>query len=395
MGDVNLGFLGSSKAWAVLPVLLAIFLLALAFGIFGAPMNMQPILGYLLKAFIGLVFGGIAALCLLYAVRMVRGGSRLPSDLLQHCLTCGERTPQDLVCPVCAEPPQNRSVSFQASNEEWLGEVFVALILTGVGCLGVFIMIGPFLDGERRFWALIAFLALGLLMFSVGAAGVIGFAISLWNRARGAKEISFLCRGPDRFTQGAGKIAWGKLVSLHGTGQISSPLAARGRSEGGYRASPGDMHLAEAVATFDAAGFIEMIDLTIHTWHVGDSSGKRRVSPLEFQRKTECRIIVKATDRAFAYNDEDEEEKEEDNVERNRLHEISEGRDEAIRRYLARYLTPNVALHEFKKRIDADPLHRTQLETHARVLRDCGVVVSHDLVEAVVEGLLRDNAHRA
>jgi hypothetical protein len=55
----------------------------------------------------------------------------------------------------------------------------------------------------------------------------------------------------------------------------------------------------------------------------------------------------------------------------------------------------SLTLHDFKSKLDADPLHRTQVEMHARVLRDRGIVVANALVEAVLEGLLRENAAHA
>lgn len=386
MSDFDFGVGHSGKLPAFLSVTLAVFMLALGVGILGSPMNMAPILGYLLKTFITLVFGGISALCIVYAVRAMRRDPELPVEVSARCLTCGELTPHDLVCPVCDELPQNRTTAFRVQSDDLLGQVFGALILTGVGCLGVFIMIGPILDGERRWWALIAFFALGLLMFVVGAAGFVGFSLALWDRALGDKVISFSCHGPERFTEGTGKIAWGKLVNLKGTGQITAPLVNRGRPEGGYRASLGDLDWAEAMATFDAAGFIEMVDTTRHSWCLGDPSGKTRSLPLDFKRTTQRRTIVTLCKTVLSYGED------EDDTSDTPRPDLRDHRDAVIGRYLARYLYEPQALRDFKKRLDADPLHRTQLELHARVLRDRGVVVSNALVEAVVEALLRENA---
>lgn len=395
MKDLDFGIGASGKFQALLCVLLAVFMSALGFGILTAPMNMKPILALLLKAFIGLVFGGIAAICMLFAIRMIRGNSALPSELYARCLTCGERSSHDLVCPICAEPPQNRTVAIRIESDDLLGELFGALILTGVGCLGLFIMIGPYLDGERRWWALIAFFALGLLMFVVGIAGFGGLVITIWNRFRAAKNFSFACQSPDRLAHGGGKLAWGKVILMQSEGRVSAPLTARGRPEGGYRVSPGDMRLVEAIATFDAAGFIEMVDLTIYNWCVGDTSGKTRSSNPEFKRTVTCQTTIKLSRMAFPFHEDDDGDVDHPENVSAVPREKPESRDDAITRYLARYLVAPQSLTEFKNRIDADPLHRTQFEMHARTLRDRGIAVSGGLVEAVIEALLRETPRAA
>lgn len=391
MKDLDFGIGASGKFQALLCVLLAVFMSAIGFGILTAPMDMKPILALLLKAFIGLVFGGIAAFCILYAIRIIGGAPKLPPELYARCLTCGERSPHDLVCPVCAEPPQDRAAAIRVNSDDLLGQLFGALILTGVGCLGVFIMIGPYLDGERRWWALIAFFALGLLMFVVGIAGFFGLGLAFWNGVKSSRIYSFTCQGPDRFTQGNGELAWGNILFMQGKGQVSAPLTARGRPEGGYRVSAGDMGLAEAIATFDAAGFLELVDSTIYDWCVGDTSGKTRSSNLEFKRSVDRRVILKLSASAFGYWNEDD-----DGLERIipvPSPEIQKNRDDDIGRYLARYMLQPQSLVEFKNRINADPVHRTQFEMHARTLRDRGVAVSGVLVEAVIEALLRETPH--
>jgi len=354
-------------------------------------MDMKPPLGYLLKAFIGLVFGGIAAYCIFYAVRAIRGQPGIPAELTARCLTCGESTPYDLVCPVCGELPQNRAASFSIPSEGFWGELFAAAIAVGVGCLGLFIMIGPYFDGERRWWALIAFFALGLLMFAIGVAGFFGFVMMSWNRFKGAKDITFSCRGPDRSTSGSGKLAWGKLVGLQGRGQVTVPLAARGHSEGGYRVSPGDLALAEAIATFDATGLIELGDVTTYHWKMGDPSGKTRSSASDFTREIQRTVLVSLYNKAVPFADYEFELEEE---ERSAPTSVAYA-NAAIIRFLARYLHSSSSLHDFKRKLDADPVHREQLEIHARVLRDRGIVVSNALVEAVVEAFMRENTPRA
>jgi hypothetical protein len=253
-------------------------------------------------------------------------------------------------------------------------------------------MIGPYLDGERRIWALIAFFALGLLMFAVGAVGLFGLVLAAWERFKGAKSFSFSCRGPDRFTSGTGKLAWGKLLGMKGQGQVTVPLTSQGRSEGGYRVSPGDMTLAEAIATFDAAGLVEMGDVTTYEWCVGYPSGKTRSLANELQRTIKRWTMIRLSNALVSVGAPTDDE---DELDSSAPDLSSETAEIAIWRFLARYLYQSTDLLVFKRRLDNDLLYRTQIEMHARVLRDRGIIVSNVLVEAVLEGLLRENASHA
>ncbi len=59
----------------------------------------------------------------------------------------------------------------------------------------------------------------------------------------------------------------------------------------------------------------------------------------------------------------------------------------AIHQFIAMYVGDPVDIRVLRGRLDADPVHRAQAETHARTLRELGIVVSNELVEAVLEGL--------
>lgn len=63
--------------------------------------------------------------------------------------------------------------------------------------------------------------------------------------------------------------------------------------------------------------------------------------------------------------------------------------------FLGDYVNPWTDIVSFKSKVDADPLHRTQFERHARVLRERGIIVANPLVKAVLEGLLRELATHA
>ena len=62
--------------------------------------------------------------------------------------------------------------------------------------------------------------------------------------------------------------------------------------------------------------------------------------------------------------------------------------DAAILRFLGRYLAEPTDIRTCKGKLDADPIHRTQTIMHTRVLRDRCIVVSSELVEAVLEGFV-------
>jgi hypothetical protein len=386
VNDLDFGVGASGKLKGALALLLAIFLSGLAVGIVGSPMRMHPVLAILLKAFILLVFGGIAAFGVASALRSFAPSPSLPPEARARCLTCGEATPNDAVCPVCAEPPGERAHSFQVRSESLLGVTFVTAIFAGVGCLGAFILIGPYLDGERRAWALIAFAALGLLLLSIGAVGVFGFVSTLRDHLRGARDISFSCTGPDRRTQGNGKLAWRSLVWLEGHGQVTGPLLLRGQREGGYRASPGDVALAEMVATFDAAGLVDLGDVTTYEWRVGDPSRATRVEPVEFRRTIERRVTMVLRRGPFFVTDPEDDEVD---ATRHVPDQSPATMERDVGRFLSRYLQPALGAREFKAKLDADPAHRAQAEVHARVLRDRGLVPAKELVDAVMEGLVR------
>jgi hypothetical protein len=69
--------------------------------------------------------------------------------------------------------------------------------------------------------------------------------------------------------------------------------------------------------------------------------------------------------------------------------------DSAILRFLGRFLDQGMDVRAFKNKLDADPVHRAQMIMHARVLRDRGIAVSNDLVDAVLERLVDEQPRTA
>jgi len=255
--DVDLRSRLSRYVVAALGFFLSIFFAALAVGILSAPIDAPPLLAWVLRGFILLMFGGITVSSAVGAARSLSGedgrARDVPPEVLARCLTCGEVTPSDVPCPSCAEPPRDRAGAIQATRQGLLGAAFGVALFGALVCLGVFILAGPYYDGERRLWALIAFGALGLLILTVGVAGLWGALGMLREGLGGASSLSFNVQGPERTASGAGASVWGKLVWLEGHGRVVAPPRPVAVPAGGYRASAGDVAFAEMSATLDAA----------------------------------------------------------------------------------------------------------------------------------------------
>jgi|GEM_PF-4674303 len=259
--DVDLHSRPTRYLVAVLCFCLSLFVAALAIGILSARIEAPPLLAWMLRGCILLMFGGIAVGSAVGAVRALSGEDAktrgVPPEVLVRCLTCGEGTPSDAPCPLCAEPPHDRAGAFTVKRQGILGAAFGAALFGASVCLGFFILVGPYYDGERRVWALIAFGALGLFLLTVGVAGL-----------------------------------WGAL---------------------------GVLRLDEVIS-------VEALE--------GSSPAQEYVA--------------------------------------------------IVGRFFARWLREPVSLVHLRHALDADPAHRAQAEAHARALRERGVPVSSELVEAIL-----------
>lgn len=379
---------------ATLKIALAVFLIALAFGIVSAKFTGPPALSWLLRGFIVLMFGGIAAGSLWSAQRTIRGdaqkASRVPEEALARCLVCGERSPAELGCPICGEAPADRRNMITVARKTWIGMAIGVAISAALLCLGLFITIGPFFDGERRIWALIAFAALGLLMTAIGVAGLFGSVVSLISAIDGGSTLSFRMGGTERRAWGAGGSRWGKLQWLEGHARIVEPPLPRPKSEGGYRVSPGDIEFAEMIATLDASGILRVEDVTTHEWCVGekpkdpDKPALRTQGELAFNRKTSRSTWVTTAPGAidFVANDGDDDGLE-------NVISVTPSPAEAplhavVRQFFHPWFVRAPKLVDAQRLIDADPARRAQALAHTRSLVDAGVRVSPEMVDAVL-----------
>lgn len=244
----------------------AIFFATLGHGVVRAPMAMHPALAWLLRAFIGLLFGALSLAALLEAWRQWRGpGRALPAALRGRCLCCGEGCTEDATCGVCAMPPHDRAAMLSPVGARWTDSALFAAGALAALCLGLFLSVGPWMDGERRGWVLLATCALALLMLVVGGAGFVWALDETKRRWRAASRVHVVWREGPRAVTGQGALRRGVLVTYAGEGTRWGLLDATAAREGGYRASR-DLRLAEMLVTFEAAGLLALHAETAWRW---------------------------------------------------------------------------------------------------------------------------------
>ncbi|RYE94095.1 MAG: hypothetical protein EOO75_02870 [Myxococcales bacterium] len=129
--------------------------------------------------------GSIGVAGLVHAWRVLRDPSgqarapiaRVPALLERLCPRCGRLDagpgPRAPLCPRCGLPPGQMGWVTQAGGVDQ-GTVFAAALLSGVGCLGVFMGLMAFSDPKLRWWGVALYLGLALLLCGVGALGPLG-----------------------------------------------------------------------------------------------------------------------------------------------------------------------------------------------------------------------------
>lgn len=355
------------RSWgaAVTYLLGAVFFGALGLGVVTAPMDMHPALGWLLRGFIGLLFGSLSLAALLSAFRSLRPHVPAPAELLARCLCCGERTPEGEPCPCCGLSSAPRVTAVQTQPGRWPDALLMSMGATGVACLGAFVAVGPYVDGERRVWVLAAMGALALLLLLVGAAGSVGALVDGLQRLRDGAEVrSHGGSGAWRF-HGSGTVRRGDLARFEGSGVHREGLAESHEGPQGYRASA-DTRLAEVLATFEAAG------LWVYT------------------RETSwCWVLSRGRD-GFALQRTDA-----------RCVQIEPGAppqgelDAAVAGFLWRITDEAITLASLREMFDASSDLRAQCEAHAASLREAGLRVLPRRVAALQRALDAAGGHGA
>lgn len=250
----------------------AVFFATLGYGVVRAPMAMHPALVWLLRGFIGLLFGALSAGALLEAWRQWRGpGRAVPPALRGRCLCCGEACAMEATCGVCAMPPHDHGAMLSPEASRWTDTALCAAGALAMLCLGVFLAIGPWADGERRGWVLLATWALALLMLAVGGGGFVFALDETMRRWRAASRVHVAWREGARAVVGHGTLRRGALVSYAGEGTLWGPLDGVSPGEGGYRHAR-DLRLAETLVTFEAAGVLALHGETAWQWSL-DAAG--------------------------------------------------------------------------------------------------------------------------
>lgn len=347
------------ERWISAAVLLlgVVFFAALGVGVVSAPMRMHPALGWLLRGFIGGMFGSLAGGALVGAVRLIRPTATPPAALLARCLGCGEPCAADAPCRVCALPPMDRRAAVTVSPARAIDAALLGAGASSLLCLGVFVAVGPWVDGERRVWVLCAMAALAVLLLLVGGAGLAGAVMDLVDRRRRGASLVARWSTNDRWLSGDGHARGARVTGFKGSSGRRVPLpTAEGQAQG-YRDLRDDS-LAETLATLQGAGVLVIERIHGWRWSWGDGGAVERAETRE--------------DRA-------------------ELADVTRWREggcyEAAANAVYRVIEDGAALWQLREDLQGNPAMRAQWDGHAAALREAGVTTPPALVEALVEAL--------
>lgn len=341
-------------------VLGAVFFTALGVGVLGAPMRMHPGLAWLLKGFIGLMFGSLSLGALLAAARTLRPLRPPPAELLARCLCCGERTPADAPCPACQQAPFAREAAIAAKPAEWPESLLLAAGACAPVCLGVFVAVGPWIDGERRVWVLVAMGAMAVLLLLVGGAGALGGLASFASALRVGAKVSTSGEFAGRTLSGDGFTRGAHVVRFDGFAVQRAPLPSRAASEASYRQGV-DTRLAETLATFEAAGLLELSEERSWRWTL-----EREDDAWSLKRSAERRLWVEPLEHDARGEG---------------------GLPEVVMSFLEGFVRVGMTLRELRGALSERSGRRAQCDAHAEALRERGVRVLPERVAAVQSAL--------
>ncbi|MFO0624390.1 MAG: hypothetical protein U0325_02140 [Polyangiales bacterium] len=346
------------EAWlgAGVLVLGAVFFVALGVGVVSGSMRMHPALGWLLRGFIGLMFGSLAGGALVGAGRTVRAPPRPPAALLARCLGCGAACAEDGPCPQCGVPAMVRADALTVTRAAVIDAVLLTLGATSLVCLGAFVAVGPWIDGERRVWVLCAMAALALLLLLVGAAGVAGGLLDAVARWRAGAAVVARWSANDRWLSGEGHVRGGRVAAYTGSAEHRAPLAPAVPTEG-YRDAR-DVRLAETVATMHAAGLLALS--SVQTWRWTWAADDAVTTTVERFCSAELADVTRWREG---------------------------GTYEAAASALYRLVEDGITLDGLSEALRANEALRAQWDAHAAALREAGVRVPPACVEAVAAAM--------
>jgi hypothetical protein len=349
----------SRESWISAAVLLlgAVFFAALGIGVVRAPMHMHPALAWLLRGFIGMLFGSLGGGALLGAVRAVRPAVAPPAALLARCLGCGERCASEAACPVCALPPMDREGAITVTPAGVIDAVLLAVGASSMVCLGVFVAVGPWIDGERRLWVLCAMGALAVLLLLVGVGGVVGGLVDLKVRWLRGAMLTLRWSTNDRWLSGKGQARGERVLHVSGSSTRRGPLPPASPPPQGYRA-PHDEGLAETLATFESAGLLALEAVETWQWSWGADGA-----------------VAHTLSRAPWAG----------------LADVTRWREggcyEAAANSLYRVIEDGITLAGLHDALQGSESLRSQWDAHAATLREAGVRAPRERVEAVAAAL--------
>jgi hypothetical protein len=272
-------------------LLLGSFLASLAFGVtFGAHQGSR-IMAACMRVFFGLLVGAISAFCFAYGIQEIRGAQGLPKApraLIAFCPACGAETDSTaLFCSRCRLPLLGRADEWKRAGLGLLTRLLALGLGGGLSSLGLGFLIGPAVEGERRLWAMIAFVAFGLFLAAVGGLIVLGTTTGFWNEIRGIRDWEYRRVSSEPMyaitVQAFATLARGTLVS--GRGTVRSVRGIDPASAPPFSAScESDIRVfVRCVALGYLAGLVELTSVRTESWRREPGTRPSRVDQRVFE----------------------------------------------------------------------------------------------------------------
>ncbi|MFT3770776.1 MAG: hypothetical protein QM820_35585 [Minicystis sp.] len=231
--------------------------------------------GWFLRGFVVFIFGGIAAGGLGCAWALVRGERRpaVPEAVLARCPGCGDRFGAE----ACARCGKDRAGCAEAWRE--VEREGVALVLfggsmgAGMVCLGLFVATYGVLGDARALLAL-AYVALALLLVSVGGALVWGAAVAVRDavRARGQRELTLTLATDARSISAGARLDGGALHLRGATARFAAVEAAPVAEHAAAPLPPALRAVARVLAVLHARGEASLTFAERTAWTIDPAS---------------------------------------------------------------------------------------------------------------------------